>query len=73
MPRLALLAYRDAGPVKDRVVKLRGEIAEISESNRLYLQGGKAIPGADDQLRRRIQRLQDSLNELMALTDWKRV
>jgi hypothetical protein len=60
-------------PVKDRVVKLREEIAEISEANRLYLQGGKTIPGADDQLRRRIQRLQDILDELMALTDWKKV
>jgi hypothetical protein len=25
-------------PVKDRIVKLRGEIAEISETNRLYLE-----------------------------------
>ncbi len=26
-------------PVKDRIVKLREEIAQISEANRLYIQG----------------------------------
>jgi hypothetical protein len=28
-------------PVKDRIAKLREEIAEISEANRVYMQGGK--------------------------------
>jgi hypothetical protein len=36
-------------PVKDRIVKLREEIAEISEANRLYVEGGRKIPGTGDQ------------------------
>jgi hypothetical protein len=59
-------------PVKDRIRKLREEIAEIREANRLYLQGGKKIPGAAEQ-QRRLQRLQEILDELMSLTDWKKV
>ena len=39
-------------PIKERIVKLREEIAEISEANRLYLQGGKKIPGDPDHERR---------------------
>jgi hypothetical protein len=31
-------------PVKERIVKLREEIAQISEANRLYLHGGKMKP-----------------------------
>jgi hypothetical protein len=58
-------------PVKERIAKLREEIAQISEANRLYLQGGKKIPGAADQ-ERRLQRLQEILDELMSLTDWRK-
>jgi hypothetical protein len=58
-------------PVKDRIGKLRQEIAQISDANRLYLKGGKKIPGAADQ-ERRLQRLQEILDELMSLTDWKK-
>ncbi len=57
--------------VKERVGKLREEIAEISEANRQYLQGGKKIIGASDQ-ERRLQRLQEIMDELMSLTDWKK-
>jgi hypothetical protein len=57
--------------VKERVGKLREEIAEISEANRQYLQGGKKMIGASDQ-ERRIQRLQEIMDELMSLTDWKK-
>jgi hypothetical protein len=57
--------------VKERVAKLRAEITEISEANRLYLQGGKKIAGASDQ-ERRLQRLQEIMDELMSLTDWKK-
>ena len=35
-------------PVKERVVKLRDEIVQISEANKQYVQGGKKIPGAPD-------------------------
>ncbi|HKN34569.1 MAG TPA: hypothetical protein VJX16_15130 [Terriglobales bacterium] len=58
-------------PVKERIAKLREEIAEISEANRLYLQRGKRVPEAADQ-ERRLQRLQEILDELMSLTDWKK-
>jgi hypothetical protein len=57
--------------VKERVGKLRDEIAEISEANRQYLQGGKKMTGASDQ-ERRLQRLQEIMDELMSLTDWKK-
>ncbi len=57
--------------VSERVKKLREEIAEISEANRQYLQGGKKAIGASDQ-ERRMQRLQEIMDELMSLTDWKK-
>ena len=57
--------------VKERVGKLREEIAEISEANRQYVQGGKKMIGASDQ-ERRLQRLQEIMDELMSLTDWKK-
>jgi len=61
-------------PVKERIVKLRDEIAQISEANRLYLQGGKKkIPGTTGDHERRLQRLQEILDELVALTDWKKL
>jgi hypothetical protein len=58
--------------VKERLVKLRGKIAQISEANRLYLHGGKQKPhGAVGDSKRRLERLQAILDELVALTDWK--
>jgi hypothetical protein len=57
--------------VKERVAKLREEIAEISEANRLYLHGGKKMVGAADQ-ERRLQRLQEIMDELKSLTEWKK-
>ncbi len=60
-------------PVKERIVKLREEIAQISEANRLYLKGGKKMPGAAGDHERRLQRLQEILDELVALTDWKKL
>jgi hypothetical protein len=57
--------------VKERVQKLREEIAEIREKNRRYSEGHKKIVGASAHERRR-QRLQEILNELASLTDWKK-
>lgn len=57
--------------IKERVGKLREEIAEISEANRQYMQGGKKLIGASDQ-ERRLQRLQEIMDELMSLTEWKK-
>jgi hypothetical protein len=61
-------------PIKERIVKLREEIAQISEANRLYLHGGKKkMPGTAGDHERRLQRLQEILDELVALTDWKKL
>jgi hypothetical protein len=60
-------------PIKERIAKLREEIAEISEANRLYMQGGKKIPGSIGDQERRLQRLQEILDELVSLTDWKKL
>jgi hypothetical protein len=59
--------------VKERIAKLREEIAQISEANREYVQGGKKMPGAAGDQERRLQRLQAILDELVALTDWKKL
>ncbi|PYX49966.1 MAG: hypothetical protein DMG76_35870 [Acidobacteria bacterium] len=61
-------------PLKERIAKLRDEIAQISEASRLYLHGGKKKrPGAAGDHERRLQRLQEILDELMALSDWKKL
>jgi hypothetical protein len=61
-------------PVKERIAKLRDEIAQISETNRLYLKRGKKIPGAAaSDHERRLQRLRDILDELVSLTDRKKL
>jgi hypothetical protein len=54
-------------PVKERIAKLPEEIAD-----RLYSQGGKKLHGAGGDHERRLQRLQEVLDELVALTDWKK-
>jgi hypothetical protein len=59
-------------PVKERIRKLREEIAQISEDGRLYAEGGKRMPGASADQERRIQRLEEILKELKSLTDWKK-
>jgi hypothetical protein len=60
--------------IKDRIKKLRAEIAEISEANRQYMKsaaGTKAIGAAEHQ--RRLERLQQILDEMTAMTDWKKL
>ena len=59
-------------PFRERIGRLREEIAQIREANRLYLQGGKKIQGGAADQERRLQRLQEILDELVALTDWKK-
>jgi hypothetical protein len=59
-------------PVKERIVKLREEITQISEANHLYFHGGRRMAGAVGDHERRLQRLQEILDELAALTDWKK-
>jgi hypothetical protein len=60
-------------PVKERIANLREEIAQISEANRLHLQGSKKMSGSASDQERRLQRLQEILDELVALTDWKKL
>ena len=56
--------------VSDRIKKLREEIAEISEANRAHIKRRDATAGAEQE--RRLQRLQEIVEELMSLTDWKK-
>jgi hypothetical protein len=58
-------------PIRERIAKLREEMAQISEADRKYLQGGQKPPGAPDH-ERRLHRLQEIRDELMSLTDWKK-
>jgi hypothetical protein len=58
-------------PIQERIANLRKEIAQINEENLLYVEGGRKPPGAGDH-ERRIQRLQEILDELASLTDWKK-
>jgi hypothetical protein len=55
-------------PIKERIAKLREEIAEICEASREYLRGGKKIPGAPDH-ERRLQRLQRRTNVIDGLEE----
>ena len=58
-------------PVQERVQKLRQEIADINQANRAYvIKNSKDVAGAADH-ERRLQRLQEIMDELRALTDWK--
>jgi hypothetical protein len=57
-------------PVKERVAKLREEISQIRAANRQYVEKGKKMPGEVDH-QRRLQRLQEILDELASLTEWK--
>ena len=60
-------------PFKERIAKLREEIAQIREANLLYVQRGNKSDGAAADQERRLQRLQEILDELMSLTEWKKV
>ncbi|PYV68404.1 MAG: hypothetical protein DMG96_36530 [Acidobacteria bacterium] len=57
--------------VSERIKKLREEIAEISEANRMHMHRRDGGAAADHE--RRLQRLQEILDELMTLTDWKKI
>jgi hypothetical protein len=58
-------------PIRERIAKLREEIAQISAANQEYLQDGKKPPGLPDH-ERRLQRLEEIRDELISLTDWKK-
>ena len=58
--------------VKERVKGLRDEIAAITEANRKQIGCGRIARGAaESEWERRLERLQEILEELTALTEWK--
>jgi hypothetical protein len=57
-------------PIRERIAKLRKEIAQISEANREYLRGKKLLEAPDHE--RRLQRLLEIRDELLSLTEWKK-
>jgi len=59
-------------PITELVAKLRQEIAEIREANRRYLLDGRKQAEAESAHQRRAERLQEILNKLASLTDWKK-
>jgi hypothetical protein len=50
---------------------LRIEVRLHSHADRLYSRGGEKLHGATVDHECRLQRLQEILGELVALTDWK--
>jgi hypothetical protein len=60
-------------PVDERIKKLREEIATISKENLLLGHARRRNTPASAQQERRLQRLQEILDELRSLTDWKKL
>jgi hypothetical protein len=58
--------------VSERIRELRREIAEISEANRKYFKGPRYGAATNAEQERRLERLQAIMDELIALTDWKK-
>jgi hypothetical protein len=58
-------------PIKERVKRLREEIAELNRLNRVYLKTPK-YGSAEADHERRLQRLLEIVDELNSLTDWKK-
>ena len=58
-------------PVKERIAKLREEIAQIREANHQCLHEGKKSPATAPDHERRRERLKEILDELASLTEWK--
>jgi hypothetical protein len=58
-------------PIKERIKRLRDEIAELNKINRVYLKGSKYGSAIADH-ERRLERLQAILDELKSLSDWKK-
>jgi len=59
-------------PIRELVAKLREEIAQIIEANRRYLLDGRRLAESESAHQRRAERLQEILNKLASLTDWKK-
>jgi len=59
------------GGVRERAEALRREIAEIQKLNLAYLQMPSPGPVAMNDHARREQRLQEIMDELKSMTEWK--
>ena len=59
-------------PIKQRVAKLREEIAQIREANREHILQHKSWD-AESGFQRRAERLQEILEELASLTEWRKM
>jgi uncharacterized protein YhaN len=59
-------------PITELVAKLRQEIAQIREANRRYLMDGRRLAEAESAHQRRAERLQEILDKLASLKDWKK-
>ena len=57
--------------VQERVQKLRQEIADISDANQRHVRSNYKHAVAAAEQERRLQRLQEIMDELRTLTDWK--
>jgi hypothetical protein len=55
------------------MAKLRAEIAQISGGKPSLLERGQKLSSAAGDHECRLQRLQDILDELVSLTDWKKL
>jgi hypothetical protein len=58
--------------ISERVKQLRAEIETLSKTNLLGLKRGNSHAQEADR-QRRAERLRDIMNELKALTEWKKV
>jgi hypothetical protein len=58
--------------ISERIKELRREIAEISDANSKFFRG-RIYGTAEADQERRLQRLQEILDELASLTDWKKL
>jgi transcriptional regulator of NAD metabolism len=58
-------------PIKQRVARLRDEIAQIMAASRIYFERRKN-PSEEPDHARRMQRLEEIQSELRSLTDWKK-
>jgi hypothetical protein len=59
-------------PITELVAKLREEIALISTANRRHLLEGRRLAESESAHQRRAERLQEILDQLASLTDWKK-
>ena len=60
------------GDIRERVETLRREIAETQKLNLAYLQMPRPHPVAMNDHERREQRLQEIMDELQSMTEWKK-